>query len=197
MAAEHARSGAGHAREAMNRVDFSQNASTYERGAADKPAVMGVVERGGNVGFKSLDRVTGDRLSEFIAENADLSCRLITDDHTGYRKVGEAFAGGHETVKLSQWEYAKPGTDIHSNTIEGVFSLIKRGVMGTFHSTSRKHIPNYLNECEFRWNTRKLDDGERVAKASKQCLRSLGCSSRKHRSIGGSDGPNESRKSSD
>jgi transposase-like protein len=140
----------------------------YSRGAADKAAVMGVVQRGGNVRFKLLDRVTADRLSEFIAENADLSCRLITDEHTGYKAVGNAFEGGHESVKHSAWEFAKPGTDIHSNTIEGVFSLIKRGVMGTFHSISRKHIPNYLNEFEFRWNTRKLDDGERVAKAIKQ-----------------------------
>ena len=57
------------------------------------------------------------------------------------------------------------GTDIHSNTVEGVFSLIKRGVMGTFHSVSRKHLPNYLNEFEFRHNTRHVDDGTRVAAA--------------------------------
>lgn len=140
----------------------------HARGAADKAAVMGVVERGGDVRFRLLDRVTADRLGHFIAENADLTCRLITDDHLGYRGVGEAFTGGHESVKHSAWEYAKPGTDIHSNTIEGVFSLIKRGVMGTFHSISRKHIPNYLNEFEFRWNTRKMDDGQRVAQAIKQ-----------------------------
>ena len=62
-------------------------------------------------------------------------------------------------------QYVKPGTDIHGNTIEGVFSLIRRGVMGTFHSVSRKHLPNYLNEFQFRWNTRKMDDGQRVSQA--------------------------------
>ena len=62
----------------------------------------------------------------------------------------------------------RTGTDIHTNTIEGVFSLIKRGVMGTFHSVSRKHLPNYLNEFEFRWNTRKMDDGQRVSRAIRQ-----------------------------
>jgi transposase-like protein len=67
-------------------------------------------------------------------------------------------------------QYVKPGTDIHSNTIEGVFSLIKRGVMGTFHSVSRKHLPNYLNEFQFRWNTRKMDDGERVSRLVKQIV---------------------------
>jgi len=49
-----------------------------------------------------------------------------------------------------------------------VFSLIQRGLMGTFHSVTRKHMPNYLNEFQFRWNTRKMDDGERVARAIKQ-----------------------------
>ena len=52
--------------------------------------------------------------------------------------------------------------------MEGVFSLIKRGVMGTFHSVSRKHLPNYLNEFEFRHNTRWIDDGQRVAAAIRQ-----------------------------
>lgn len=82
--------------------------------------------------------------------------------------AGQAFEGGHEVVKHAAGEYVRPGTDIHSNTIEGVFSLIRRGVMGTFHSISRKHLPNYLNEFEFRWNTRKLDDGQRIARAIKQ-----------------------------
>lgn len=48
------------------------------------------------------------------------------------------------------------------------FSLLQRGIMGTFHSVSRKHLPNHLNEFQFRWNTRKMDDGERVARAIKQ-----------------------------
>src|SRR5437867_3307173 len=138
------------------------------RGVADKVPVLGMVQRGGDVRFRMMDRVTADRLGEFIAENADLTCRLITDEHQGYHRVGKAFKGGHETVKHAMGEYARPATDVHSNTIEGVFSLIKRGVMGTFHSVSRKHIPNYLNEFEFRWNTRKLDDGQRVARAIKQ-----------------------------
>ena len=66
-------------------------------------------------------------------------------------------------------QYVRKGTDIHSNSIEGVFSLLKRGVMGTFHSVSKKHLPNYLNEFEFRFNTRKANDGERVTAAIKAC----------------------------
>lgn len=70
-------------------------------------------------------------------------------------------------MKHGLQEYVRVGTDVHTNTIEGVFSLLKRGVYGTFHSVSRKHLPNYLNEFEFRWNTRKLDDGQRVSRVVK------------------------------
>ena len=141
--------------------------SKQGRGTLKIP-VVGMVQRNGDVRFQMLDKVTAENLSNFIAENADLTCRIITDDFNLYRKVGRKFAGGHEVVTHSAGEYVRPGTDIHSNSIEGVFSLIRRGVMGTFHSVSRKHLPNYLNEFQFRWNTRKMDDGERVARVIKQ-----------------------------
>lgn len=134
----------------------------------DKTPVLGMVQRGGDVRFQALERITAAQISKVLAENADHTCRIITDDFPSYRPLGKAFTGGHYVVQHSAKEYVKPGTDIHSNTIEGVFSLIQRGVMGTFHSISRKHLPNYLNEFEFRWNTRKMDDGERVAQAIKQ-----------------------------
>jgi transposase-like protein len=127
-----------------------------------------MVQRGGDVRFQMLERITADQLNKFIAENADLSCRIITDEFNLYNKVGRKFEGGHHVVKHSAGEYVKPGTDVHSNSIEGVFSLIRRGVMGTFHSVSKKHLPNYLNEFQFRWNTRKLDDGQRVSAAIKK-----------------------------
>ncbi len=133
----------------------------------EKVPVIGMVQRDGAVRFKVMERITADRVGEFIAENADLTCRVITDELSVYRKVGQAFDGGHEVVKHSAGEYVRKGTDVHSNTVEGVFSLIQRGVMGTFHSVSRKHLANYLNEFQFRWNTRKMDDGERVQRAIK------------------------------
>jgi len=111
--------------------------------------------------------LTAERLREVIVENADLTCRIVTDEFPKYRKIGKAFEGGHDVVKHSIGEYSRPGTDIHSNSVEGVFSLLKRAVYGTFHSVSKKHLPNYLNEFEFRFNTRKSDDGERVIAAIK------------------------------
>jgi transposase-like protein len=133
----------------------------------EKTPVIGMVQRDGDVRFRVMERITADRVGEVIAENADLTCRIITDEAHFYKGVGRAFDGGHEAVKHSAKEYVRRGTDVHSNTVEGVFSLIQRGVMGTFHSVSRKHMPNYLNEFQFRWNTRKLDDGQRVSRAIK------------------------------
>ena len=135
--------------------------------ATDKTPVVGIVERDGDVRFRMMERVTAENISQFVAQNADLSCRIITDDFKSYKKLGKQFQGGHFVVKHSAGQYAVPGTDIHSNTVEGVFSLIRRGMMGTFHSVSRKHLPNYLNEFQFRWNTRKMDDGQRVVQAIK------------------------------
>jgi transposase-like protein len=135
-------------------------------GDADhKTPVVGMVERGGNVRLRMMQRLTAKNLGKVLIENADGSCRLITDEWPSYQGPGTAFKGGHFTVKHTANEYVRD--DVHTNTIEGVFSLIKRGVMGTFHSVTRKHLPNYLNEFEFRYNTRKLDDGQRVSKAIK------------------------------
>ncbi|MFZ0480689.1 MAG: IS1595 family transposase [Terriglobales bacterium] len=134
---------------------------------SDRTPVIGIVQRGGDVRFRMMERVTSMNIASFIAENADLSCRVITDEAPVYKFVGKHFEGGHEVVTHSAKEYVRKGTDVHSNTVEGVFSLIRRGMMGTFHSVSRKHLPNYLNEFQFRWNTRKMDDGQRVSAAIK------------------------------
>jgi transposase-like protein len=131
--------------------------------ASHKTPVLGMVQRGGNVRLRMMERLTAKKLGQHLIENADLTCRLVTDEFRSYEGPGTAFAGGHGTVNHSANEYVRGGD--HTNTIEGVFSLIKRGVMGTFHSVTRKHLPNYLNEFEFRWNTRKLNDGDRIAAA--------------------------------
>lgn len=81
-------------------------------------------------------------------------------------KPGGHLERGHETVTHSQREYVRPGANIHSNSIEGGFSLIRR----VFHGVRRKHQPNHLNEFQFRCNTRKLNDGERVSRVVKAII---------------------------
>jgi len=130
-----------------------------------KMPVVAMKQRGGDVRFKMLERVTTANLERVIAENASITARLVTDDFQCYIPIGRQFLGGHQTVSHTRRQYKVRGTDIHSNTVESVFSLLKRGVMGTFHSVTRKHLPNYLNEFEFRHNTREMNDGDRVAAA--------------------------------
>lgn len=72
------------------------------------------------------DRVTANGLKAALAEHIDQSSRLLTDESNAYTVLGRDYEGGHETVNHIRWEYARG--DVHTNTIEGAFSLIKRGV---------------------------------------------------------------------
>ncbi len=87
----------------------------------------------------------------------------MTDENSAYIGLGDEFAGGHETVNHSAGEYARG--DATTNTVEGFFGLFKRGVTGSFHHISEKHMDRYLNEFSFRWDLRKATDGERTVEA--------------------------------
>ena len=91
----------------------------------------------------------------------------MTDSSPIYRyALGKPFAR-HGMTDHKSGQYASPdGT--HTNTVESAFSLLKRGIMGTFHSVSKEHLHRYVAEFDFRWNTRKMDDGARTATAIRQ-----------------------------
>lgn len=139
--------------------------NTRETKVQEKAPVVAMVQRGGDVRFRAYERVTAANIGRALAENAAINARLLTDESTLYTKAGWNFLGGHHTVTHSKKEYVRTGTDVHTNTVESVFSLLKRGIYGTFHSVSKKHLPNYLNEFEYRHNTRKMDDASRISKA--------------------------------
>ena len=83
----------------------------------------------------------------------------MTDDFPGYRKPGKSFAS-QQTVNHSAGEYVRG--DVHTNTVEGYFSLFKRGVNGTFHHIGHQYIDQYLAEFDFRYSTREMTDGARA-----------------------------------
>jgi transposase-like protein len=140
-----------------------------KRGAGTKKTpVVAIVERGGDVRFRMVDRVTSATLSAALWENVDLRSRLITDEYRPWIQGGKAFDGGHETVHHRSREYARG--PIHSNTVEGVFSLLKRGMYGTFHSVSKTYLPRYLAEFEFRHNHRFEGDGPRTVYAIRAAM---------------------------
>jgi len=87
------------------------------------------------------------------------------DELSSYNGIGSEFDGGHETVCHSTREYARG--DVHTNTAESSFALVKRGIMGIYHNVSREYLHRYLWQFDFVWNTRKLNDGERTIEAIK------------------------------
>ena len=109
-----------------------------------------------------MPRVTAHTLAAAIHEHIDPTARLMTDESPSYKRAGRKMAS-HETVAHGRGEYARG--DVCTNSVEGFFSLLKRGVYGTFHSVSKKHLHRYVGEFEFRYNTRWFEDGHRVALA--------------------------------
>jgi len=130
-----------------------------------KPPVLGLVERKGKIRACVIPNVTGKTLRNKMRETIHDSARIMTDDLRQYRSIGREFAGGHKFVRHTFGEYVRG--DIHTNTAESFFALLKRGIYGTFHAVSKKHLHRYISEFEFRWNTRKIDDGKRVVAAIK------------------------------
>lgn len=94
----------------------------------------------------------------------------MTDSSVVYRShVIQSPVAKHDMTNHRAGEYARPG-GIHSNTVESAFSLLKRGIYGNFHNVSRKHLHRYVAEFDFRWNARKVDDGERLARAIRSAV---------------------------
>jgi transposase-like protein len=130
-----------------------------------KTPVVSLVERGGQLrSFVTAD-VTAANLGRILAENIAADSHLMTDSSPVYARsnIGKRYAR-HSMTDHHTGEYARPG-GIHSNTAESAFSLLKRGIYGTFHNVSRKHLHRYVAEFDFRWNARKIDDGARTALA--------------------------------
>jgi transposase-like protein len=134
-----------------------------------KQPVVSLVERGGKVRSFHVANVNGATLRAVLVTNADRGSWLMTDEHGGYKAVGQEFTG-HGVVVHSKGEYARKGV-FHTNTVEGFFSLLKRGIIGTYHHVSEQHLHRYCAEFDFRYNTRKLDDAER---ADENLLGSIG-----------------------
>ena len=93
----------------------------------------------------------------------DKKSRLMTDSLQAYRNIGPEFEGGHETVDHTKGEYARG--DVHVNTCESYFALLKRGIHGAFHHVGKHHLHRYADEFAFRWNHRKTTDANRTEAA--------------------------------
>jgi transposase-like protein len=128
------------------------------RGPAGKRAVIALVERGGEVRSFHPAIADGMTVNAIVRKNIARETRLLTDESKYYTNVGKEFSA-HETVKHSAGEYVRG--DVHTNTVEGFFSIFKRGMRGIYQHCAEKHLHRYLAEFDFRYNTRKLTDMER------------------------------------
>jgi transposase-like protein len=133
----------------------------------EKICVVSLVERGGNARSMVMERVTAENLQRAIREHIEVGSTVCTDDFLAYRSMPKIFT--HKAIKHSAKEYARKEGDftVHTNTAESKFSLLKRGIIGTFHQVSKKHLPLYLAEFDHRYNHRDITDGERTISALK------------------------------
>lgn len=126
---------------------------------SNKEVVIGIRQRGGELRFFHAEDAKSGTLRKFIQENISEDVEvLFTDDYIAYKGAAADLRkdGRHKRIRHKLKIYVKG--DIHTNTIESAFSLLKRGVIGTWHKVSAKHLASYLQEMEFRFNRRKRSD---------------------------------------
>jgi transposase-like protein len=137
------------------------------RGVVGKIPVVSLVERGGRVRSQVVNKVTGDTLGRLLKQHVAETANLNTDESPLYKKAGRAFAS-HDVVNHGREEYARyddSGRLATTNTAEGFFGNSKRSIDGTHHQVSGKHLPLYLAELDYKYNTRKDTDGARTTGA--------------------------------
>lgn len=118
----------------------------------NKTMVIGAAQRGGDIRLETGKTPNRKELHSFVKRNVSPDAAAIyTDEHSGYGDLNDTDTK-HERVKHSDEEWVRG--DVHTNTVEGAWALFKRGVAGSFHKVSRKHLDRYLDEFEFRFNNR-------------------------------------------
>ncbi len=129
------------------------------QGGANKVAVMGIMERNGELRAKVVPNTTAKTLRAELDANVAPDSNVMTEEHKGYIGIGKRFH--HHTVNHSIGEYVKHYF-IHTNGLENAWSLFKRKIDGIHHWVSGEHLDRYLTEFTFRHNRRKMAEGQRV-----------------------------------
>jgi transposase-like protein len=136
-------------------------------GATGKAAVFALVERGGKVRATHVPIVNATTLRPILKAQLAEGGTLMSDEAEHSKVLGTEY-GKHETVRHSTGEYVRG--DAHTNTVEGYFSILKRGIVGTYHHVSPAHLHRYLKEFDFRYSNRVavgVDDVLRTMRAIK------------------------------
>lgn len=142
-----------------NRHKSKKIENSQGRSFKDKTPVVGMIERGGVLKAMQVPDTKSETLQPIIDKHVTVGSVVMTDEWWGYRKLHVAFQ--HHFVNHGAKEFANG--IVHTNTIEGFWSLFKRSIIGIYHSASSKHIQQYVDEAVFRYNTRKMNEGGRVS----------------------------------
>lgn len=133
-------------------------------GYKNKAVVIGVVERDGDVYAEHVPAATSELAHEVVREYVGPNARFITDGSPLYRGLDPDKGGeytNHRVVRHNRGEYVVDG-DVHTNSIESIWALFKRQIIGTHHWVSKKHLQAYIDEMTWRFNRRELEEGQRV-----------------------------------
>jgi len=137
------------------------------QGSAHKHAITSLVERGGRVRSFHVERVNAKTVRDILVTQVDRKSILNTDEAIYYKTVGKEFTR-HDSVNHDKEEYVRG--EAHTNTIEGFFSIFKRGMVGIYQHCSEQHLKRYLTEFDFRYSNRAalgIDDAQRAILALK------------------------------
>jgi transposase-like protein len=131
----------------------------------NKTAVVGIVQRGGRLVARKIDEITKNEILAFLEKHVYNRSKLFTDDATYYTGLRRKY--DHRKVIHKNWEWARKeeGVNIHTNTIESAWAIIKRALYGTFHHVSKHRLNMYLDEFCFRYNWRRVNDAVRFQRA--------------------------------
>jgi transposase-like protein len=136
---------------------------------SSKTPVMALIEQGGNMKARVVPNVSFKNLGRVLHEEVQNDAVICSDENQVWQNNIEKSFKAHHTVNHSKYEYilkTPDGIAAGTNHCESFFSLLKRGVHGAWHSVSREHLHRYVGEFAFRWNTRKLTDGDRMEMAT-------------------------------
>lgn len=134
------------------------------RGYEHKEKIFALVERGGDVRAFHVSAINSKTLKPILLAQMAKDAHLMTDEAHTYIGIGKEFAS-HDVVKHGKGEYSRGKA--HTNTVEGYFSLLKRGLIGTYHHVGEQHLQRYVSEFDFRYNRREITDSERADSALK------------------------------
>lgn len=148
-----------------NKHKIKRKKGARGRSLKTKTVAFGMLQRGGDIRTFALKNAKGKSIIPHILENVEYGSHIMTDQHKAYKILRGKYI--HGAVNHSVGEYVTRNK--HTNTIEGAWSLFKRGIIGIYHHVSRKHLSLYLEEFSYRYNTKDLDEGQRMNAFLNRC----------------------------